>query len=1512
MKKKLIASLFAAPLCLVCVSGNSAGKDCGLNEMYRARPIAFPSHDNVKTFKPAENRADFTDFRGLRDVKIENGKLVFTLAAKRAVLGWGNYMGRQAALKVKSLWAESDKVELKLRQSGKSSAWTMYYWSNGKRMNTRKGKAKSHATMKGSSEQTLKFTPPDTLFPVPDGLEFEIKGTPGDKIEISGLKVIQNAYSGYCRNEFELPEGKIWKAVFNVGGPCPWFSGAGIRAIHTNLYINGKKVRRRGAPHIYHVSGVDVASFLRPGKNCVGIYGERFEQPPFIYLQGAVIMESGKVINIDTGPNWRFSESAGKEWCLPGYDARDWRQVSTRRIRNFKSMLLLRGKDGRLAIPAYEGMIKLKNPLKKDLFYLNTNKTPLEILIPEGLKAGNPEIEYVFGRARMDGTTEKLRAGVLKEFTRSGDSLLYKIDFGKLNAGVYTVALQLKDKGKVIAKRPREPLAVIRKPDSRIIIGKNYFEGLDTELEDSIDFTDPNDPHPWIEAARPDNRKKPYLKIDKPKIVEKDGLKYREITGKYHTSYFSYQLQFKHPGDFYVIELEYPDNAERSFTVSISSKKPGIWSNSQTGSGVDAGRKYNNTGKMRKLRFIHVADSGPHSVDIINMAEGISGAAKSLKIYHVKGGLPKLDAGKGRKFGIHSERCYYSSGIGRNFGVDHHKFRTFRADAGVPLRQQMVRKLVWTLDTCGRYARYLDFTGQNTFVMGCYQYIEANTPMAVPDETGSSSIQDCMRSVLANVLEANGIDFYAGLELNMFQYLMPPFNDAQIAQGHSTVFMVDGKGRQQMQYLKAVQNWLHPKVRALIMDLMNQYDTEFGDFSHFKGVHSLFGPVIGRDGYWLPGFALGSNYSDPFKCSYDDLTFKEFSHDTGIEFPVDVKDPKRFEKRRKLATSPKYKEQFVNWRCVKFAGLLEQMVKALRSGKRKDLDLVGIVCIENEGFIKFWLKSGFSYDQLLKMYGLDLKLLGNLDGVWMGRWTLGWRRSLKKDKNATQMPYSWVFRTDKRIISPYNSCKKRCVFVRSSWDENFKISPGKTFTRRGKSKLVKGTDWVIDAERTRTTPQNAIYHSREALIEAIISADPELIVGGFTDLNINVGCEQYIRELTKVFTKLPPDRFKTVLDTGFESNFAIRQLNRKSDAYFYVANPGYWHINGTVTIKTPGRVYNLDTGKLISPARKGGQLVVPVRLKPYGLAAFKIDSPKLEIVSFATSAISPDELKHMTGILDRIGKLIGNSNVQRACSSEDRIYVNEILNRAKQALGSKHYAKAWQLLKSYRLWCIWKEQLEKAAENMAFLPDSVKKVPNRPPCILNAAPLTGKIVIDGEPDEPAWKRVPFSAGFYLPGRKPAVPETGVKALYDGKNLYLAFICADSETEKLKAVAADPKGVLHCKDDAIGIVLQPAPDVHQYCQLAFNPEGVKFSQLVTGHSRNYNYKPGWKAAAKKRSKYWTGEAVIPYKAFDLAGHGKNIWKANFFRVFRNNQAATSFWSPASQVHDTSSFGTIKFK
>ena len=68
------------------------------------------------------------------------------------------------------------------------------------------------------------------------------------------------------------------------------------------------------------------------------------------------------------------------------------------------------------------------------------------------------------------------------------------------------------------------------------------------------------------------------------------------------------------------------------------------------------------------------------------------------------------------------------------------------------------------------------------------------------------------------------------------------------------------------------------------------------------------------------------------------------------------------------------------------------------------------------------------------------------------------------------------------------------------------------------------------------------------------------------------------------FTHLPQERFQKVLDTGLETNLAIRQLSKDGESWFYIANPGYWHIGGEVNLTAGGSIQEVPGGRQVAEA----------------------------------------------------------------------------------------------------------------------------------------------------------------------------------------------------------------------------------------------------------------------------------------------------------------------------------------
>lgn len=187
-------------------------RDSKANEYFFARGIACPLDKREKIFLPEVKKANFTFFKGMSEISVEDGKLTFTLSETEATLGWGNYMGTQPVAEIQNMGQQQIISKIKVKQSAGTSTWTARLWRDGKRL---EGSADS--ALAAPNMEEMEFKPLRSDGANPDGLELTIKAEKETRFEIEWLKLIQPTFEGYVRSEFVVPPGKIWRAIANVG-----------------------------------------------------------------------------------------------------------------------------------------------------------------------------------------------------------------------------------------------------------------------------------------------------------------------------------------------------------------------------------------------------------------------------------------------------------------------------------------------------------------------------------------------------------------------------------------------------------------------------------------------------------------------------------------------------------------------------------------------------------------------------------------------------------------------------------------------------------------------------------------------------------------------------------------------------------------------------------------------------------------------------------------------------------------------------------------------------------------------------------------------------------------------------------------------------------------------------------------------------------------------------------------------------------------------------------------------
>ena len=305
-----------------------------------AKGMGFPVQHRGKLFRASERQGNFTFFDGVESVTVQRGKLRFALTGPKATLGWGNYAGKQSVGEVQDMWQQTNIVQVKARQSAGKSTWSVRLWRDGQACTDRGGGKRpgevEQAELVAGTWQEIEFDPLRSNGANPDGLEVVVEGGSGTQIEIEWVRLSQPVHTGVCRTEFVLPGGKVWRAVADVGSANErhWM---GTDEMWSRLYINGEAVDRQRSVYLYHTAPVDIAPYLKSGRNCAGLHGFRINGRPMLYVQARIVMASGEVVTVTSGRDWKYSpgpwttgtglvstmgpgrrSGTAKRWRLPG------------------------------------------------------------------------------------------------------------------------------------------------------------------------------------------------------------------------------------------------------------------------------------------------------------------------------------------------------------------------------------------------------------------------------------------------------------------------------------------------------------------------------------------------------------------------------------------------------------------------------------------------------------------------------------------------------------------------------------------------------------------------------------------------------------------------------------------------------------------------------------------------------------------------------------------------------------------------------------------------------------------------------------------------------------------------------------------------------------------------------------------------------------------------------------------------------------------------------------------
>ena len=210
---------------------------------------------------------------------------------------------------------------------------------------------------------------------------------------------------------------------------------------------------------------------------------------------------------------------------------------------------------------------------------------------------------------------------------------------------------------------------------------------------------------------------------------------------------------------------------------------------------------------------------------------------------------------------------------------------------------------------------------------------------------------------------------------------------------------------------------------------------------------------------------------------------------------------------------------------------------------------------------------------------------------------------------------------------------------------------------------------------------------------------------------------------------------------------------------------------------------------------------------------------------------------------------------------------------------------------------------------------------------------TEPVTVDGRLTEKVWSQVDPVGVFRLAdgSGEPQLP-TEVRACWDDRNLYLAFVAIDTDIWGKMRQRDDPI----YDEEVVEAFICSGEDVTRYYEFEFSPHNVVFDAAIqcpeSGDRRYLKADLGWDCEGLQSAvevvgtlddpsdvdERWTVEVALPFSQIGRGGRAPadgELWRANFYRIDRAGEGEFSCWSPTKAVpanfHVPARYGELVF-
>lgn len=709
--------------------------------------------------------------------------------------------------------------------------------------------------------------------------------TAGARGRVKSVRFVPEELPMGWRNRFALAARPVKAGISFEDKPC------------YSLKVNGHVVSEGNRVLFRRIRRLEIAEHLRDGENVVeftGNWGGGYDGGKALLCEAFTVDSAGRTTYMD-GTGWESRYGEG-----------DWRPC--RRGGDIGIDVLPNGTpvaNGELPLHAGPLTVRPENP-DGSVYPVFDLGGPLtwSATLPAGMEGGD-----IF--ASVAGRDYPVVDG--------------RVDFAGLGTGAYEIKWTLRRNGEVVDEDTTEMVVAGPLPgvaevpycdfEKVLAARKRLLQQVDCAAEERnpTNFVDHSGPYgaPTTGLSR---------------VTSAGGFRFRE-TGSGNGDFFGYKLRTGARGKPHLVEVDVPDVREQIVYVAVNEGYPMPFCNNgwplgsrgwpnATGA-ARSGGLLPLSGGRRTMTLVFFPGTDNATIAFGNGIPGLRAGVIGFRVYEVPEGLPALKIPETeRLYANHNERPVFN-----NWGTHVN-----------PRIQESWRNL---FDGCWRAAfagvanriSFLKFAGHNAAIEGAYMYGEGFPTES--GESGSCAVEWDYYYVLAKMYRHNRIRLFAGLE-----YMLSPalelsgaldVSDQEVRDGsRRSVFCVDRNGRQVTGYMGSGLNFLNPKVRDSLHNVVREI---YRRYARTKAVEALW-TVNGY--WWMPGIPM-LQHQTAADIGYDDDSIEQFQSDTGIDLHLPWKGVERFPARYRLLNGV-YKANWYGWRAKRLRRALEEIREIVRSG----------------------------------------------------------------------------------------------------------------------------------------------------------------------------------------------------------------------------------------------------------------------------------------------------------------------------------------------------------------------------------------------------------------------------------------------------------------------------------------------------------------------------------------------------------------------------------------------------